>query len=160
MSITLAQEYKIVSGTTPVTTNGAVNGDWISLKNAISATIIVKLTQAAAHATVLSVNQATVVAGSDTKAIAKVVPIWANENTATNDTNTLQTRAVNYTVTADVANKTVIFKVLPADLDVENSFDCISLGSSASSEATNFVDVTYIIETNYPQDVPPTAITD
>jgi len=160
MSITLAQEYKIVSGTTPVTTNGAVNGDWISLKNAISVTIIAKLTQAVGHATVLSVNQATVVAGSDTKALAKVVPIWSNADTSANDTNTLQTRAVSFTVAADVTNKVVMFKVLPADLDVENSFDCISLGSSASSQITNFIDVTYVIETNYPADVPPTAITD
>jgi len=160
MSITLAQEYKIVSGTTAVTTNGGVDADFISLKNAISVTIIAKLTQAVGHATVLAVNQATVVAGSDTKVLAKVVPIWSNADTSTTDTNSLQTRAVNFTVAADALNKVVMFKVLPADLDVENSFDCISLGVSDSSQATNLVDITYVIETNYPQDGPPTAITD
>lgn len=160
MSITLPQKLKIVSGTTPVTTNAEVTADRITLKNAISVTVIAKLTQAVGHATALSIEQSTLVAGGDSKVISKVVPIWANEDTSVSDTNELQTRAVNYSVTADVKNKIVMFKVMPADLDVANDFICITLISSASSQITNFIDVTYEIETNYQGDESPSAIID
>ena len=156
----IPQNLPIVQAIAPQTTNGAVTGDYISLKNAIKAWIVVHLTQAAAHATAITVEQATVVAGTDDKAITNVVPIWANEDVATSDALVRQTDAVSYTVTADVKNKIVIFQIDPATLDMANGFDCIVVKTAASSEVTNLVCAEYLLETKYSQATPPTAITD
>jgi hypothetical protein len=156
----LVENFKVVSGTTPVTTNGAVTGDYVSLKNCNKAWIVVKLTQAAAHATVLSPKQATAVDGTGVKVFANTLKINANEDVSASDTLAAQTAAVNYTVTADIANKVVVFEIDPADLDTANDFDCITISSSASSEATNFIDVTYYLDMKYKEDVPPAVITD
>ena len=156
----IVENFKIVSGTTPVTTNGGVTGDYVSLKNCNKAYIVVKLTQAAAHATVLSPKQATAVAGTSVKVFANTLKINANEDVSSSDTLAAQTAAVNYTVTADIANKVVVFEIDPADLDTANDFDCITISASDSSEATNFVDVTYYLDMKYKEDVPPAAITD
>lgn len=156
----LVENFKVVSGTTPVTTNGGVTGDYVSLKNCNKAYIVVKLTQAAAHATVLSPKQATAVAGTGVKVFANTLKINANEDVSASDTLAAQTAAVNYTVTADIANKVVVFEIDPSDLDTANDFDCITLVASDSSEATNFIDVTYYLDMKYKEDVPPAAITD
>ena len=156
----LVENYKIIAGTTPVTTDGGVTADYVSLKNANKAWILVELTQAAAHATVLAPKQATAVAGTGVKAFANTLKINANEAVASSDTLAAQTAAVTYTVTADIANKMVVFEIDPADLDTANDFDCIGFTASDSSEATNFVSVTYILDMKYKEDVPPAAITD
>lgn len=156
----LVENFKIVAGTTPVTTNGGVTGDYVSLKNVNKAWIIVSLTQAAAHATVLAPKQATAVDGTGVKVFANTLKINANEDVAASDTLAAQTAAVNYTVTADIKNKLVVFEIDPAKLDTTNDFDCIGITVSDSSEATNFVEITYILDMKYKEDVPPAVITD
>jgi len=133
----LAENFKIVQGSAPVTSNGGFTADYVSLKNVNKAWILVEMTQAAAHATLLSPKQATAVAGTGVKVLANTVPIWANEDTATTDTLARQTDAVNYTVTADIKNKTVLFEIDPAVLDTANDFDCLTLVVADSSEAAS-----------------------
>jgi len=156
----LVENYKIISGTTPVTTNGGVTGDYVSLKNANKAWIICKLTQAVGHATVLSPKQATAVAGTGVKAFVNTLKINANEDISASDTLAAQTAAVTYTVTNDVKNKLIIFEIDPADLDTANDFDCIGFTASDSSQADNLIGITYILDMKYKEDVPPAAITD
>jgi len=156
----LVENFKVISGTTPVTTNGGVTGDYVSLKNANKAWIVCKLTQAVGHATALAPKQATAVAGTGVKVFANTLKINANEDTSASDTLAAQTAAVNYSVTNDIKNKIVVFEIDPADLDTANDFDCITLVASDSSQATNFIDVTYILDMKYKEDVPPAAITD
>ena len=146
----IPEKYMIVNGITPTTTNSATTCDYISMKNVIRAYIVVTLTQAAAHATGIDPVQATAVDGTGAKAFAKVLPIWSNEDVATIDTQVAQTAAVTYDVTADIKNKIVIFQIDAESLDVDNSFDCLGCLLDASSEATNFVSVNYILEMRYP----------
>ena len=156
----LAENFKIVQGANPKTTNGGFTADYVSLKNVNKAFILVELTQAAAHATLLTPKQATAVAGTGVKVLTNNCEILANEDTASADTLTRQTAAKNYTVTADIKNKTVIFEIDPATLDTANDFDCITITAADSSEATNFASVTYLLDMKYKEDVPPAAITD
>lgn len=156
----IAEDLKVVSGLTPVTTNGGADSDYVSLKNANKLFIVAKLTQAAAHATALAPYQATAVAGTSAKVLTNNCEILANEDVSSSDTNTRQTAAKNYSVTADIANKVVIFEIDPATLDTANDFDCVKLNVSDSSEATNFVDITYYLDMKYKEDVPPAVITD
>lgn len=159
--ITLSPEVmKPIQMLQPRTTNGGASTDWISMKDIVRIMIVVELTQAVGHATVLTLAQATAVAGTGTKATTNASKIWANEATGTADTLTRQTNAVSYTVTNDIANKQVVFVIEPSDLDVANNFDCIGLTIADSSQATNFVSVTAIAYKKNQGPAPATDITD
>jgi hypothetical protein len=160
MNCTFAEEFKIVQGIQPRTTNAGFSTDWVSLKNAVKAIIVVNLTQAAAHATAFTLAQATAVAGGDTKAMTNNVAIWSNEDCATSDTLVRQTNAKAYTVTADIKNKMIIFEIEPSALDVNNNFDCISLTVANSGEATNFASVEFFLKSKYEQVTKASAIVD
>ena len=160
MNKTFAERFKIVQGIQPRTTNGGFSSDWVSLKNANKAIVVVNLTQAVGHATAFTLAQASAVAGGDTKAMTNTVPIWSNEDCATSDTLVRQTDAKAYTVTADVKNKMIVFEVDGSALDVANGFVCISLTVADSSQATNIASVEFYLDTKYKEDVPPAAITD
>lgn len=156
--LTLPQDCKIVNGTPMVTTNGGVTCDYISCKNAHKVTIIATLLQAVAHATVLGVNEATAVAGTSAAAVTAVQRVWKNADVSTTDTLTRATDAASIAATATATNQILVMEFDPATLS--SGFDCIAATLSDSSQATDFVNVTYIIHTRYPQDVPPAAITD
>ena len=156
----IAESLKVVSGLTPVTTNGGADSDYVSLKNVNKCFIVAKLTQAVGHATALAPYQATAVAGTNAKVLSANCKIYANEDRATSDTNEVQTDAKNYSVTADIKEKQVIFEIDPATLDVENGFDCIKLNISDSSQATNFANVTFLFDMKYQGDTPPSMIID
>jgi hypothetical protein len=151
---------KIVQGVAPVTTNGAVTADYISLKDVHRAWIVVDLKQAVGHATGIDPVQATAVAGTSSKALTNATQIWANEDVAATDTSVRQTDAVTYDVTNDIKSKQVIIQINPGSLDVNNDFDCVSVSLDASSQVTNFVNVTYILQMRYSSATPPTVITD
>ncbi len=155
----LAFANKIVQLASPVTTNGGVTSDIISLKNAIRATIVVDLKQAVGHATLISLVQCTDVAGATNKA-GPVSKIWANEDCAATDTLVVKTDAATYTVTNDIKSKQVIIEVDPAALDGDNGYDCVYVTLADSSQATNFVSIDAFIRENYQQTTPPAAITD
>ncbi len=140
----------VVTGVVPTTTNAAVTADYLNMGNATRVAVVVTLKQAAAHATPITIRQAQDVSGTGAKDLAKVVPVWANEDVATSDLMTQQDDAVSHTVAADVKNKKVIFQVEGEDLDVENGFDAITVLVGASTEATNFVSIDYIVDARYP----------
>ncbi|KKW45008.1 MAG: hypothetical protein UY96_C0034G0007 [Parcubacteria group bacterium GW2011_GWB1_56_8] len=145
----------------PQTSNGGFDSDWISLKNAIKAFIVVEMNQAVGHATKLTVNQATVVAGSDTKVLTNTTRIWANEDVAASDALVRKTAAKDYTVTNDIKKKQVVFEINPADcLDVANAFDCVGVNVADSSQATDFVSITAFLMMKYAEATPPSAIVD
>lgn len=158
MSICLPETFKIVQGKSPTTTNAAVTGDYVSLKNCHRCTVIFELTQAAAHATTCSLMRATAVAPTGATAVTESVKIWENEDTATSDTLVAQTDAASVTLSADIKNKMVVMQIDPIVL--ASGFDCLAGKTDASSETTNFVSMTYILETRYPAATPPTTITD
>ena len=139
---------------------GAVTGAYISLKNVIKAWVVVTIYQDTTDVAAITIEQATAVAATGTKAIANVVPIWANEDTATTDTMVRQTDAVAFSTSAaaDVTKK-VIFQIDPATLDTANDFDCITV-KTAASDVTNLTEAHYILEMKYKEDVPPSVVTD
>jgi hypothetical protein len=160
-TMSFPEEFKIVDASAgPVTTNGGVTCDFVSLKNAHKAWIVASFTQAVGHATGIDPTQSTVVAGTDAKALTTNVPIWLNEDTAASDTLVAQTAAKTLNVTNNIKKKQVIFEIDPSGFDVEDGFDVLGCTVDDSSEATNFVSVLYILQMRYKQATPPTAITD
>ncbi len=148
-----------IVATSPVTTNGGVTCDYVSMKNIHTLYAVVTLTQAVGHATLLTPTQATAVAGTSAKVMANVLPIWADEDVATSDTLVRQTDALNHTVSADIKNKIVVFRIDAEKLDGANSFDCVTIVAADSSQATNFINVNYFAVPRYGT-APPSFITD
>ncbi len=159
MHITLPEEFKIVEAMPNATDAAGRTGDYVSLKNATMAWVVVYLTQGNAATVAISINQASAVAGTGTKAITETVPIWSNLDTAASDTLVRRTAAVSYTTDAGVKNKIVIFQIDPATLDVANGFDCITVITGAS-HAANITGAQYWIQSALQQATPPAAITD
>lgn len=157
MAISLPENFKIVDATAgAVTTNGGVTGAYVSVKNIIRAWLLISLTEAVGFAEVLSIKQATAVAGTGVKT-GPTCNIWSNEDTAASDTLVKQTAATSYTTTNDVKKKQVLFEIDVAALDQANSFDCLGFTASDSSQATNFISAVWILETSYKQATPPSA---
>lgn len=136
--------------TPPVTTNGGVTTDYISLKGVHRATIIAVFTQAVGHATGIDVVQATAVDGTGAKAITNTLPIWANTDISLTNVLTRQTDAITYNLAATAKNQIVQFDVDPAGFDVANSFDVLGVTIDDSSQATNFVTVIALLDMRYP----------
>lgn len=123
--------------THPVTTNGGVTSDYISVKNCAGKLSIACLcTQAASHATVLTVMRATAVAGTGATTLANNVQIWANTDTSSEGL-TKQADATSYTLATGTTNQLVIFEIDPATLG--DGYDVVNVTASDSSQATNFI---------------------
>lgn len=134
----------------PVTTNGGVTTDYISLKNIHRVVAVFHFKQAVGHATGIDPVQATAVAGTGVKAITATVPIWANEDVAASSVMVRQTDAITYNVTNDIKSKIVTMDINPAALDVAGGFDCLAFNIDDSSQATNFVSAVAYIVPRYP----------
>jgi hypothetical protein len=157
----LVESFKVVQGIQPRTTNAGFNSDWVSLKNANKAYIVVNLTQAVGHATAFTLAQATAVAGTGTKATTGNAKIWANEDCAATDKLVRQADGKAFTVQDDIKNKMIIFEIDPAvAMDVEGDFDCIGLTVANSGQANNIASVEFLLDMKYKEATPPSAIID
>lgn len=143
------EEISLVVLTPPVTTNGGVTTDYISLKNVHKATIIATFTQAVGHATGIDPVQATAVAGTGVKAITNTVPIWANTDISLTNVLTRQADAITYNLAATAKNQIVTMDIDPAGLDVANGFDVLGVTVDDSSQATNFVSIIALLTMRY-----------
>ena len=153
------EHAKLVEAILPDDDAAGTTGDYVSLKNVHMAYVLFHVQQANAATIALTIEQATDVAATGTKAITVSVPIWANEDCATSDTLVRQTDAVSFTTSAAVKNKQVVFQIDPATLDLANGFDCITIKTGASN-AANITSAQYMLVSRYPSATPPTAITD
>ena len=159
MHVNLPQQFKIVDASAGcVTTNGGFTCDYITLKYAKRAWIVVSFTQAVGHATVIQPQWATGVLPAGAVSITAVQNIWENEDTAASDTLVRQTAAVSLTVAADVKKKHVIIEIDPASFPA--TFDVLGCTISDSSQANNYASVLYLVEQGYAQGTPPVHITD
>ncbi len=155
----IAETAKLVEALKPQA-GGALTGAYVSLKNYSKAFVVVHINQANAATMAITIEQATVVAGSDSKVITKNVPIWVNADCVATDTLVRQTAGVGFTTDAGQKDKLVVFEIDPAQLDVEAGFCCITV-KTAASNAANITEAFYLLtEGRYQQSTPPTAVLD
>jgi hypothetical protein len=160
--IFLPEHFKIVDGSAgPVTTNGGVTCDYVSLKDVHMAWIVVNIHNAVTHATVVQPQVATAVAPTGATSITFAANWWKNADVSASDTLSAQTAATSGAFTAGVYNQMIVFQIDPADVvSMGATYDVLGCTVSNSAQATNFVQVTYYLETRYAQATPPTALTD
>lgn len=136
--------------TPPVTTNGGVTTDYISMKNVHKCRLIATFKQAASHATSVAPKQATAVDGTGVKVLSSAVPIWANTDVSATSVLTRQTDAVNQACASGTTDQIIVMDIDPAGFDHANGFDCLGCAISDSSQATNFVSVVAELYMRYP----------
>jgi hypothetical protein len=129
-----AEEIQVVPAFNPVNIATAANtGDWVSLKNYRHLTILfMQGVGTAAEPATITVNQATAVAGTGTKALT--FTSWYKKSAATDLTGTglftkvtqaaLNTAIIGVGAEGDKATL-VLIEINAEDLDVENGFDCV-----------------------------------
>ncbi len=160
MGMSFPQSFKIVEILAPATDAAGRTGAYVSLKNVRKAWIVFHVTQGAANTILLSLLQATTVAGGGSKVTTVASPIWSNLDEASGDTLVRRTDAVNYTTDAGVAHKCVVFEIDAAlHLDVANLFDCITISTGASN-AGNLTEARAYLEMKYEQATPPSVVVD
>lgn len=132
---------------------------YISLKDAARAYVCVYVDQGNAATILLSLLQASAVAGTGSKA-GPTVQIWSALDVATSDVPARRTDAATYTTDAAVKEKLVIFSVDAAALDTNNGFDCIGLSTGASNAANITSAFAVLVGNRYASASPPSAIVD
>ena len=158
-SFTLPEAAKIVNLLAPATDAAGRTSAYVSLKNYHKAYIVVHINQGNAATILLSLLQASAVAGTGSKA-GPASRIWRNLDTATNDTLVRDTDAATYTTDAGVKLKIVVIEVDPSALDLANSFDCIGISTGASNVANITAAVAYLTPARYPGASLPSAVVD
>lgn len=149
------ENLKPVTAIQPRTTDGGLSAtqtNYISVKNANKVYLYVALNQSVGHATAITLRRATGVgkcgvAPVGDAALANDVKIWLNEDTATDDLLVEQTDGKSCTVTGDVKDKQIVFAIDPATLG--GSYDVIGFTCNDSSQATNHISATWLIEPKY-----------
>lgn len=126
----LAEAAQIVTAFVPVDMSAAANnGDWVSLKNFDRCTIIfVKAAGTAGDDPVLTLKQATDVAGTGAKALTFTrVDAKVGVQTGIGAFTTVSQAAANTYTDAVSAEAQGLFliEVQASDLDVANGFDCV-----------------------------------
>lgn len=155
----LMQNAKIVSGLSNASVS-SVTPDYVSLKNYQHLTVIISLKCATGVAAcAVTLKQATVVAGTDEKALGFSWQ-WANADVTTDTFTKTAVTSNTFSTAATVKDKIHVIEVDSDTLDVDNGFDCVrvALADAAATTAT----VTYILSQPrfIDQTSSPVAITD
>jgi len=154
---TFPQACKITDALAPAADAAGRASLYISVKNYHKAYLVVHITQGNAATILLTINQATAIAGTGTKVLANAVPIWANLDTVAAEDLVKATDAVIYTTDAGVKNKIVVFEIDTAKLDVAGGFDCINCSTGASNAANITQAMWYLVPSRYNESTPLSA---
>ena len=157
MNVSLPTRFKIVTAFAPKTTNAALTSQVVTLKNAVKAWLILNFTQAVGFASTPTIKQATDIAAG-TNAAGPTCRVWSNLDVGTTDTLVERTAAASYALTTATTNMLVVFEIDPATLT--DGYDCIYCTIATSSQATDYVAGEWVLQTNFAQATPPSAILD
>jgi hypothetical protein len=157
---TLPEEAKIVSMMVPATDAAGRTGAWVTLKNSMKAYLVWYITQGNAATIALTINQASKVAGTGSKAITGLARWWVNVDVSLTDTLVRQADAVSFTTDAGVKNKIVVAEVDPDSLDIANGFCCVTGITGASNVANITSGLFFLTPQRYPSASPPSATLD
>jgi hypothetical protein len=162
---TLPESLKIVGGGPGlgagpiVAANALGTGDFVCMKNVHKAWAVIVHQGANDTDLTVELREATDVAGGTAADVTATLPIWADVDFGTqSDALSRQTDAATYAI--DPATESPIILVIEWDPAKHTAgYDCIAVKGN-NGHASNNVCVLWFLETRYPADQPPTAITD
>lgn len=133
-----------LSNTTPSTSTPR----YVSLRDYDHLTVLISVKNATTvTGSAITLKQATAVAATGEKALA-FTTYWRNIDTATSDIFAEATATSNTFTTDSTDSKNLLYvlEVDAADLDVQNNFDCVRVGTGNATAAT--LTVAYILSSN------------
>lgn len=156
----LNQEAKIVEAIAPIDTTGAAQtANHVSLKGYDHCTVIINTGTWAGGNAAVTLQQSTVVAGTDDKALGFSL-MYTNSGATATDTLT-STAVVANTFNVGTAAAMWVIEVPAASLDTDNNFDCIELNTASPGANADLISATYILSKGrYKSDAAPTALLD
>lgn len=133
-------------------------GAYVNCAFAHKVHIRVHVNQGSASTALLSLVQATSAAGANAKA-GPAAQVWANIDTATNDTLArVSPDASTYTTDAGVKLKIVCFEFDVSALDVLNGFQYVTVSTGASNALNTTAATSEFILSRYGQATPPNVV--
>lgn len=161
----MARQYQMASMFPPIAllapaadSAGRTSSNYLSLRNAEKAWVVVHVNQGNAATIALTLLQATSSTGTGSKAISNAVPIWLCDSALTADALVAQAAGLSYTTDANVADKIVVFEITPeVALDMVNGFNHIGISTGASN-AANITSALLVVWNSYQAALPPTTI--
>jgi hypothetical protein len=153
----LTAQTKLVQGLAPAADAAGRTGDYVSMKGAHKAAIIVNVNQGNAATVQLSLVQAKDTAGTGAKAVASCAA-FVNEDVSVSDALVPQGAVPSYTTGAALKSKMVVFEFTPESaLDLANGYSCVAVVTGASNVA-NLTEATYVLgPLRYAEQTPPSA---
>lgn len=134
------------------TTGAAVSSDWLSLKNYSRATVVIMQGAWAGGTPAVTLNQATAVAGTSTKALA-FAKRWTK--VAITGTTFVETAVTSDTFNLPATANTInVIEIDAADLDTDNGFDCFQVAVASPGSNADLIAIMVILSgARYPQAV-------
>lgn len=156
----LVEEMQIVEAFPPIDTTGAAQtGNHVSMKGWDHLTIIIQTGAWAAGTAAVTLQQSTVVAGTDDKALGFSF-MWTNIAAAATDTM-VKTAVVANTFNVGTAASMWVIEVDAASLDTDNNFDCVELNTATPGANADLISAVYILSKGrYRSDAPYSALLD
>lgn len=159
------EKAQIVGAITPVNmASGANNGDWISMKNyGRCAIVLFKGTGTAAEDPVITLQQATDVAGTSSKSLTftRIDYKAGTLSSVSQFTTVNQAAAGNYTLDAGELEAIAVIDIKAEDLDKSNGFDCLRCNIADVGTTSQIGGVLYFLhEPRFASATLPGAITD
>ncbi len=140
-------------------TGAAMTAYWVSLKNYNHITFQIMTGAWAGGTAAVTINQATAIAGTSTKALG-FTKMWTNIAAVTGDTY-VETAVASNTFNLNTANCLYQIEIDAATLDVTNNFDCLTLTIATPGSNNDFYNVLYQLSgARYQQAALPTSILD
>lgn len=138
-------------------TGAASTGDYASMKNYYRCAIVIQTGAWAGGTVAITLEQATAVAGTGTKALAFS---WQWNDVAATGTY-VKTAVTSNTFNLATANKSFVIDILADTLDIANGFDCITVkGATPGANADFYCAMYYMYGAKFAQDGMKSAIVD
>lgn len=164
MRLTLPEDLKLVLSTTGASGailagNALSTADYVCMKNVNKAWLVLVHQGANDTDLVVSFSEATAVAGTGAAAVTATMPIWKDVDAGSaSDTLSRQTDAASLTIDPATQNPVLaVFEWDPAKFSA--GYDCLAVVGTGG-HASNYVMAMWFLDTRYPADQPPAAITD
>ena len=158
MRLNIPQDLALYHLLAPAADAAGRSSSYLSLKNAVKAWIVFYIEQGNAATVALTLQQASAVAGTGSKAIS-AVRVWTKLDEAFTDF-TQQPEAASYTTDAALKKKFVVFELDPTKaFDVANDFDCIRATTGASN-AANITSAFLVVQPKHAGATVPSPLTD